>query len=50
MRDSTGVLLLLDFPNNLPALFNAAYVILTCTDMLSLKQEKLQLGLGLIPA
>jgi 15-cis-phytoene desaturase len=38
-----------DFPPSLPAPLNAAWAILTCADMLTLA-EKLQLGLGLIPA
>lgn len=38
-----------DFPDNLPAPLNAAVAILSCSDMLTW-QEKLQLGLGLVPA
>jgi len=38
-----------DFPRWLPAPLNAAYAILTCTDMLSWA-EKVRLGLGLVPA
>lgn len=38
-----------DFPRYLPAPLNAAYAILTCADMLTWT-EKLQLGVGLVPA
>lgn len=38
-----------DFPPNVPAPLNAAWAILTCPDMLTWS-EKLQLGIGLIPA
>ena len=38
-----------DFPSGLPAPLNAAWAILTCTDMLTWP-EKLRLGFGLLPA